>query len=191
MYCFEDEIKWQAVFGIYILKRSWRDSWWLAAGQISLMSTIFPPTGILHLSLPEWVAHTFMYINYCAFITSLSTYLDKSMVGFFSYVQFPFWWHFCFLINSRQSIYLKHVFFFKKMYFSFLCSATLCLGVVLLESYLDLWIFGELFSEMEVWRFTDSHCILYLFNFFNCVFQFLVIWKRYLITYQLNLITYL
>lgn len=77
-----------------------------------------PPTGILHLSLPEWVAHTFMYINDGAFITSLSTYLDKSMVGFFSCVQFPFWWHFCFLINSRQSIYLKPVFCF---FFFFKC----------------------------------------------------------------------
>lgn len=40
-------------------------------------------TRILHLSLPEQVAHTFMYINYGAFITSLPTYLDKSMMEFF------------------------------------------------------------------------------------------------------------
>lgn len=38
---------------------------------------------MLHLSLPEQVAHTFMYVNYGAFITSLPTYLDKSMVRFF------------------------------------------------------------------------------------------------------------
>lgn len=38
---FEDGIKWQAGFGIYVVKRLWRDSWLLAAGQISLMLTIF------------------------------------------------------------------------------------------------------------------------------------------------------
>lgn len=57
----------------------------LAAGQISLMSTISPPppTGMLYLSLPERFAHTLMYINYGAFITSLPSYLDKSMVRYF------------------------------------------------------------------------------------------------------------
>lgn len=84
----------------------------LAANQISLMSTVFFPTKIHHLSLPEWVAHTFTYINYGAFITSLPTYLDKNMVGFFPCVQFPFWWHFRLLINSRQSKYPKPVFLF-------------------------------------------------------------------------------
>ena len=96
----------------------------------------FFPTRIHHLSLPEWVAHTFMYINYGAFITSLPTYLDKNMVGFFSLcaisilVAFP-------PLNKFQTKQIPKAcfFFFFFMYFSFLFSVILCLGDVLLGSY--------------------------------------------------------
>ena len=145
----------------------------------------FFPTRIHHLSLPEWVTHTFTYINYGAFITSLPTYLDKNMVGFFPCVQFPFWWHFRLIINSRQSKYPKPVFLFF-MYFSFLFSVILCLGDVLLGSYLDLWIFGKLFADMGDLKI---HIIsLYIVSLFylSSVFQFLIIWIWYLITSWLN-----
>ena len=113
----------------------------------------------------------------------------KAWFNFFPCVQFPFWWHFCFLINSRQSIYPKPVFY-----------------VFQLSEFSHTW-FGrcparKLLRLRNIWKAfcrnggLESHIIplyvvtLFLFSLY-CVFQFLVIWKRYLKIYQLNLIIYL
>lgn len=122
IHCFKDRIKWH----LYI-KRSNKEingCWQLIK---FLWCPLFFPTGILHLSLPERGAHTFMYINYGAFITSLPTYLDKSMVGFFFLCAISILVAFLFP-NIFQKVYTQSLFF---MYFSFLCLATLCLDVLL------------------------------------------------------------
>lgn len=148
----------------------------MAAGQVSLMSTIFfllefcicyslneLPTHLctevvvplLHHFQPIWIKACWDIFSLCA-ISILVAFL---------------------LLNTFQTKQIPKAFFFFFMYVSFLFSVTLCLRDALLGSYIDSWIFAELFADMRFWRFIKSHCILCLF--FNSVFQFLILWMWY------------
>lgn len=136
------------------------------------MSTIFFLTRILHLSLPEQVAHTFMYINYDAFITSLPTYLDKSMVELFSLCAISILVAFL-LPNKFQTKYILKA--------CFLCISAFCVQ----PHFVWEMSCRNLLRFMNIWRVIcrngglEIHIIpscIVSFLFFNSIFQFVVIW---------------
>lgn len=141
----------------------------MAVGSRSDFSdTHYPlPCWSLQLPLSGWVVGTVLFLSN-EFIMSLPTHFNNSSQGYFpSCVQFPVWWHFCFLINSRESSWTLKAF---PGHFRSLCSSTCYLEGVWLGSYLDLSMFGELFAEM--WVGDSDNPTIYRIPFLPLHFNF-------------------